>query len=152
MVHGLVDPKQAERLVVLFLLYIVLSTWFGNLGAEHTWEGKSALTRLGLTQNILKTNSRTQHVSRQNRGRFREELGQHLGDWLDVSWLFNGFFMVFGVLIIPKWLINDSGRAPILSEIFWELPKRSPNLDLSTPSVLPKTLNNTKSPQTSFNL
>ena len=35
----------------------------------------------------------------------------------------------FGLLIVPKWLINDSGWIPIRFRTFLELPKLSLNLD-----------------------
>ena len=50
---------------------------------------------------------------------------------------FLGFLMVcygiFGVSIIPKWLINDPWWIPILFGRFLELPKKTPNLDPCTP-------------------
>ena len=64
-----------------------------------------------------------------------------LGDVLD----FPCFLMVlqwfWGVLIIPKWLIHDSGHIPIFLGTFLELPKNRPNMDLWSLSYYRKGFN-----------
>ena len=49
-------------------------------------------------------------------------------------------FYIFGVLIIPKWLITVPGHIPILFGSFLELQQNSPNLDPYTPYLSPETL------------
>ena len=66
------------------------------------------------------------------------------------SWFFDGFWMVFWGLIIPKWLIKAPGHIPLLFGSFLELPKCSPNLAPYTPYLSQKHFSKyKKNPQTS---
>ena len=52
--------------------------------------------------------------------------------------MFKVFYCIFGVSIIPKWLINDSLSIAILFRWFLELWKFCQNLDPHTSQLLPK--------------
>ena len=54
--------------------------------------------------------------------------GKKVKCFVGFSCFFNVFLHVWGVLIIPKWLIKVPGNIPILVEWFLELPTFSPNL------------------------
>ena len=55
-----------------------------------------------------------------------------------------GLFGVFGVCILPKWLIKVPGRIPILFKWFRELRKFGQNLGPDTSQLLPTWLNEYK--------
>ena len=58
--------------------------------------------------------------------------------FLDSSIIFYG---IFGVLIIPKWLIEVPGHIPIFFGSFLELRQISPNLAPYTPYLSPEYFN-----------
>ena len=60
------------------------------------------------------------------------------------SCFFNVFRGTFGVLIIPKWLINDSWSIAILCGTFLDRPNMWPNLDPRSPYLLPTYFTNYK--------
>ena len=53
-------------------------------------------------------------------------------------WFFMVFLALFGVLIIPKWLIKVPGPIAIVIGWFWELPKFWPNVDPHPSYLSPK--------------